>query len=47
MKVLKTVSSHFTLWTKTGCPMKLSRVEHGQYLDGRPGKAMVCCWRRC
>ncbi len=22
--------------TKTGCPLKLSRVEPGQYLDGRP-----------
>ncbi len=21
---------------KTGCPLKLSRVEPGQYLDGRP-----------
>jgi len=22
--------------TKTGCPLKLSKVEPGQYLDGRP-----------
>ncbi len=29
-------SSHFTLQPKTGCPLKLSRVEPGQYLDGRP-----------
>ncbi len=28
--------SHVTLQTKTGCPLKLSRVEPGQYLDGRP-----------
>ncbi len=25
-----------TLQPKTGCPLKLSRVEPGQYLDGRP-----------
>ncbi len=25
-----------TLQHKTGCPLKLSRVEPGQYLDGRP-----------
>ncbi len=29
-------SSHITLQPKTGCPLKLSRVEPGQYLDGRP-----------
>ncbi len=28
--------SHITLQPKTGCPLKLSRVETGQYLDGRP-----------
>ncbi len=28
--------SHITLQPKTGCPLKLSRVEPGQYLDGRP-----------
>ncbi len=27
--------SHITLQPKTGCPLKLSRVEPGQYLDGR------------
>ncbi len=26
--------SHITLQPKTGCPLKLSRVEPGQYLDG-------------
>ncbi len=30
------VGSHITLQPKTGCPLKLSRVEPGQYLDGRP-----------
>ncbi len=36
---VKVASSHFTLQTKTGCPLKLSRVEPGQYMDGRyPGK---------
>ncbi len=29
-------SSHITLQPKTGYPLKLSRVEPGQYLDGRP-----------
>ncbi len=28
--------SHITLQPKTGCPLKLSRAEPGQYLDGRP-----------
>ncbi len=28
--------SHITLQPKTGCPLTLSRVEPGQYLDGRP-----------
>ncbi len=28
--------SHIILQPKTGCPLKLSRVEPGQYLDGRP-----------
>ncbi len=31
-----TTSSHITLQPKTGCPLKLSRVEPNQYLDGRP-----------
>ncbi len=30
------IGSHITLQPKTGCPLKLSRVEPGQYLDGRP-----------
>ncbi len=30
---MSTTSSHVTLQPKTGCPLKLSRVE---YLDGRP-----------
>ncbi len=30
------LSSHITLQPKTDCPLKLSRVEPGQYLDGRP-----------
>ncbi len=31
-----------TLQPKTGCPLKLSRVESGQYLDGRLlGKTML------
>ncbi len=29
-------SSNITLQPKTGCSLKLSRVESGQYLDGRP-----------
>ncbi len=29
-------SSHITLKPKTGCPLKLSRVEPGQYLDEKP-----------
>ncbi len=28
--------SHIPLQPKTGCPLKLSRVEPGQNLDGRP-----------
>ncbi len=28
--------SHITLQPKSGSPQKLSRVEPGQYLDGRP-----------
>ncbi len=28
--------SHMTLQPKTDCPLKLCRVEPGQYLDGRP-----------
>ncbi len=31
-----TTGSHITLQPKTGCPLKLSRAEPGQYLDGRP-----------
>ncbi len=34
--VKKKIHSHITLQPKTGCPLKLSRVEPGQYLDGRP-----------
>ncbi len=35
-------SSHITLQPKTGFPLKLSRVEPGQYLDGRlPGKTRL------
>ncbi len=30
------LGSHITLQPKTGCPLKLSRAEPGQYLDGRP-----------
>ncbi len=34
--------SHITLQPKTGCPLKLSRAEPGQYLDGRsPGKTRL------
>ncbi len=29
-------SIHINLQPKTGCLLKLSRAEHGQYLDGRP-----------
>ncbi len=32
----RTNSSHITLQLMTGCPLKLSRVEPGQYLNGRP-----------
>ncbi len=28
--------AYIILQPKTGCPLKLSRVEPGQYLDGRP-----------
>ncbi len=28
--------SHIILQPKAGCPLKLSRAEPGQYLDGRP-----------
>ncbi len=34
--VSHTVGSHITLQPKTGCPLKLSRADPGQYLDGRP-----------
>ncbi len=33
---VSTYHSHITLQPKTGCPLKLSRFEPGQYLDGRP-----------
>ncbi len=33
-----TFHKHITLQPKTGYPLKLSRVEPGQYLDGRPGE---------
>ncbi len=33
---MSVAGSHITLQPKTGCPLKLSRVEPGQYLDGRP-----------
>ncbi len=33
---LQSKPCHATLQPKTGCPLKLSRVEPGQYLDGRP-----------
>ncbi len=33
---LALTGSHITLQPKTGCPLKLSRAEPGQYLDGRP-----------
>ncbi len=33
---LSLYGSHITLQPKTDCPLKLSRVEPGQYLDGRP-----------
>ncbi len=36
MELTTYVGSHITLQPKTGCPLKLSRVEPGQYLDGRP-----------
>ena len=42
-----TAGSHITLEPKTGCPLKLSRAEPGQYLDGRPLKKLGCCWKRC
>ncbi len=32
----KNSECHDSLQPKTGCPLKLSRVEPGQYLDGRP-----------
>ncbi len=31
----------------TGCPLKLGRVEPGQYLDGRLPEKLGCCWKRC
>ncbi len=36
LKYEKCSGSHITLQPKTGYPLKLSRVEPGQYLDGRP-----------
>ncbi len=35
-KCFNLIYSRITLQPKTGCPLKLSRVEPGQYLDGRP-----------
>ncbi len=34
--IVRKTGSHITLQPKTGYPLKLSRVEPGQYLDGRP-----------
>ncbi len=34
--ILMNGHSHITLQPKTGCPLKLSKVDPGQYLDGRP-----------
>ncbi len=34
--LVRLAGSHITLQPKTGYPLKLSRVEPGQYLDGRP-----------
>ncbi len=34
--LINSIHSHITLQPKTGCPLKLSRVEPGQCLDGRP-----------
>ncbi len=36
IKLFNYSHSHITLQSKTGCPLKLSRFEPGQYLDGRP-----------
>ncbi len=33
---IELVGSHITLQPKIDCPLKLSRAEPGQYLDGRP-----------
>ncbi len=35
------IGSHITLQPKTGCPLKPSRAEPGQYLDGRPEKTRL------
>ncbi len=41
-KLFNSASSHITLQPKSGCPLKQSRAEPGQYLDGRPpGKTML------
>ncbi len=34
--VTRVIFSRITLQPKIGCPLKLSRAEPGQYLDGRP-----------
>ncbi len=34
--LLSFVGSHITLQPKTGFPLKLSKADPGQYLDGRP-----------
>ncbi len=34
--IIVNIHSHVTLQPKTDYPLKLSKVEPGQYLDGRP-----------
>ncbi len=38
---LQISQSHMTLQPKTGCPLKLSRAEPGQYLDGRQTRLLL------
>ncbi len=40
-------SSHITLQPKTGYPLKISKVEPGQYLDGRPPGKTRLLLKRC
>ncbi len=40
-------SSHITLQPKTGCPLKLSRVELVSTWMGDLLRKLVCCWQRC